>query len=73
LEPINQWGAQSVVKCFWLKAKTARFFIQPLLDFVLDIEQQIAIQWNRLWHKRANDVSEDTSGDMSSGVPHEVH
>jgi hypothetical protein len=43
-----------------------------LLDFVFDIEPQIAIQWNRLWQTWANDVSENTGGDRYSGVPHKV-
>jgi hypothetical protein len=69
-EPINQWEAQSVVDCIWLRLG---FFIKPLLNFVLDIEQQIAIQWNILRHKRPHDVSEDTGEDRHIGVPHEVH
>jgi hypothetical protein len=36
--------------------------MKPFLDFVLDIEQEVAILWNILWYQRANDVSEDPGG-----------
>ncbi len=47
--------------------------MRPFIEFVIESEQEIEIQWNRLGEKRESDVSEFTAGDMCGGVSHQVH